>query len=98
MEGPSSGTFDVLVELEAIRSWARTHDAVPVRSGNETSVPVGFAPRTDAERRIDWNRFQVVFEQLQLALVVKSADFAFVGRHRIRHGTEEPSLAAGERG
>ena len=83
MTDPSPGSREALVDEQAIRSWADTHDAVPVRSQSESGSPVGFSFADDPDARIEWSRFFTAFENGRLALLVDGDDFGFVDRDRV---------------
>ncbi len=73
----------MLVERDAIRSWAETHDAVPVRGGESTGAPVGLSTGVEVEDRIEWSTFFDAFESGRLALLVDGDDVEFVDRDRV---------------
>jgi hypothetical protein len=89
---PKPGSREVLIDDTAIRTWAETHGAVPIRSRAESGVPVGFSFADDPDDRIEWTRFFTAFENGRLALLVDGADFAFVDRDRVADTGGEPDL------
>ena len=82
MTDPTPGSREVLLDHDAIRSWADANGAVPIRSETESGVPLGFRFE-EGDDRLDWSRFFTTFEHGRLALLVDGTDFAFVDRDRV---------------
>ena len=96
MTDPKPGSRDVLIDHDAVRSWAEENGAVPVRSETESGVPLGFRFE-GAEERLDWSRFFTSFENGRLALLVDGSDFAFVDRDRVADTDDDRPDAERER-
>lgn len=98
MSDTDPGERDVLVQRDAIRSWAETHDAVPVRSEAETGVPIGVATGVEVDDRIEWSTFFDAFENGRLAILVDGDDAEFVDRDRVTATGNDRAVADEDRG
>jgi len=89
MSDTSPGSRDVLVDRDAVRSWAEAHDAVPVRDRGGTGVPIDLSSADDPADRIDWTAFFDAFEHGRLALLVDGRSVEFVDRDRVAETDED---------
>lgn len=96
MTDPTPGSREVLIDHDAVRSWADANGAVPVRSEIESGVPLGFR-FGETDDRLDWSRFFTSFENGRLALLVDGTDFAFVDRDRVADTDDDRPDATRER-
>lgn len=93
MSKTDPGDRDVLVERDAIRSWAEAHGAVPVRSEAETGAPIAVSTDVEVDDRIEWSTFFDAFENGRLAMLVDGTDAEFVGRDRVTATGDDRAVA-----